>query len=103
MVLSPVENRGQIGPIRFLPQIAPARLGPGYDHRIQLAVAEIPGREVSAAEPVLRLIASRNIGQREKMEMHNELAGSGVEKIEKLSLGIFQGRVGHVVYQPDVD
>src|SRR5437016_514563 len=103
MLFGPVENLAQNVPVGFLPQVGLMRFGAGHDDPVKRAAQKVGNPKVEVAEMLHAPSASGNLGKGIKPEMHREVAGRGVEQFEELQLGVFKGRVGHIVNERDLE
>src|SRR5271155_987262 len=96
-MLGPVKNIDQGGPVGFVRQVRLARLRPGDDDAVKALVPKIFEVVVKVAQMPLRSVAPRKFGQRIKLDANRNVARNRIEELEELRLGVFEGRVRHVV------
>src|SRR6266702_3296552 len=99
----PVGDLGEGGPIWLFRQTGGSRLGTGHDHSIQAPVQQIVDAAVVSTHVITPPFRTGGRLHRIKMQPDEKSSGRSIEQVEQLALGRHQGRIRHVVDEPDVE
>jgi hypothetical protein len=103
VIACPVGELRQGRPVWLLLQIRGARLRAGYHEAVETGVPKLGDIPVSRGNLLPAAIAARNVRQGVEPQAHNAVAGRRTDEFDELALGRFQGGIGHVVDEPDLD
>src|SRR6185312_14809334 len=95
IALGPVDEPGEVLPVRLASEIGRERLGACDDEAVETALEQRADWRVRGVDDAAASLRAWNAGQREHRKPHGDAGTGGVKKTAELPFGRLERRVGH--------